>query len=173
MKKVIQLVLMLIAIVFSFNCQAQNPQMNRLSLESGSVIGGVVGVSYERRIIKKLAVFGGISVLNNSIDEPFGFGLGIRLIPKEDIAGFILSLSYGTGGASVSVVGSDGRNFAKGIIILGGYRFNIKQIIDIDLGAGIQIFTEDDSKTPVPGSFISAGLSGVTIALNLGIGYHF
>lgn len=174
MKKSIQLLLILIAIVFSFDSLAQNPKMNRISLESGSVIGGLVGVSYERRIIKKLAVFGGISVLNNSNDEPFGFGLGIRLIPEDDIAGFILSLSYGTGALSISSFGTEGYDYIKGVILLGGYRFNIKQVIDIELGAGIEILVESENTMPAPGNIITVtGAKGVTFALNLGIGYHF
>ena len=141
----------------------------RISLESGSSIGGAAGIAYERRIIKKLAVFGGVSILTNSNDEPFGFGIGIRLIPKEDIAGFILSVSYGTGAASIE--DSEGRNYLKGFIFLAGYRFNIKQIIDIELGAGIQTFTEDSS--PIANTPFTVTLQSPVIALNLGIGYHF
>jgi hypothetical protein len=173
MKKVSHPFMLLFAVILSIKCYAQNPKMNRISLESGSVIGGVVGISYERRIIKKLAAFGGVSVLNNSNDEPFGFGLGIRLIPEDDIAGFILSLSYGTGALSISSFGTEGNDYIKGVILLGGYRFNIKQVIDIELGAGIQILAESKN-APTPGSFITVtGAEGVTFALNLGIGYHF
>ena len=77
-----------------------------------------------------------------------------------------MSLSYGTGGISVEY-GSEGKNYLKGFILLGGYRFNIKEIIDIELGVGYErtyekanvgIFTTD---------------TGQAIALNLGIGYHF
>ena len=167
MNIVITTILMLLAFGLGINCFAQNTKMNRISLESGSVIGGVVGIAYERRIIKQLAVFGGVSALIDSNDEPFGFGIGIRLIPKEDIAGFILSLSYGTGSLSVEGGGVEGRNYLKGFIILGGYRFNIKEIIDIELGVG---YERTNEKANV--GILTTG-TGQAIALNLGIGYHF
>lgn len=158
---------MLFAFVISINCLSQNLKMNRISLEWGSAIGSaVVGVAYERLLVKKLAVFGGVSILPNSIDEPFGFGFGIRLVPLENNAGFITSLSFGTGTISM---GSDqeGFDYSKGITLLIGYRFMIKQIVDIDLGLGVEYITEH----PTSGS-ISVVNKWVPAA-NIGIGYHF
>ena len=172
MKNLIQLLLILIATVFSFNSLAQKPKMNRISLESGSGIGGVVGVSYERRIVKKLAVFGGVSILPNSIDEPFGYAFGIRLVPKENNAGFVTSISFGTGTVSI---GSDqaGYDYSKGISLLIGYRFMIKQIVDIELGIGVEYITEHPSSgisnTPISITVVNDWV----IAANLAIGYHF
>ncbi len=167
MIKVSRLLIIVFVVVFSINCQSQNPKINRISLEWGSAIGSrVVGVAYERVIFKKLAVFGGVSILPNSIDEPFGFGFGIRLVPLENKAGFITSLSFGTGTVSI---GSDqeGFDYSKGITLLIGYRFMIKQIVDIDLGLGVEYITE----------YPSSGFFTVTnkwvLAANIGIGYHF
>ena len=170
MKKASQLFIMLFAFVISINCLSQNLKMNRISLETGSAIGSaVVGIAYERVLVKKLAVFGGVSILANSNDEPFGYGFGIRLVPKENNAGFVTSLSFGTG---TLAIGSDleGYDYSKGISLLIGYRFMIKQIVDIDLGIGVEYITEHPSSTS---SFSITAVNDWIPALNLGIGYHF
>ena len=166
MKKLLCSILIAIPFVFGYDGQAQNLKMNRISLESGSAIGGIFGIAYERRLVKKLAVFGGVSILQDSNDEPFGYAIGIRLIPKDNDGGFITSLSFGTGTLSV---GSDqtGRDYSKGITLLVGYRFMIKQIVAIDLGVGVEYITEKPSD-----GFITVTNDWI-FALNLGIGYHF
>ena len=166
MKKLLWSILIVIPFVSSYDGHAQNLKMNRISLESGSAIGGLVGIAYERRLVKKLAVFGGVSILKNPNDVPFGYAFGVRLIPKDNDGGFITSLSFGTG---ISSVGSEqaGYDYAKGITLLVGYRFVIKQIIDIDLGIGAEYITEKPSD-----GFITVTNDWI-FAANLGIGYHF
>lgn len=140
----------------------KNDYKNSAFLGVGSTVGGAPGIGYERVIIPKTSIILAVSYIGQTIDEKFGYGLGVRY-SFVNIKSY-LELIYGTG-SHYETGGTLGfsKNYLQGVSFLFGYKIYLMQHFSLDLELGGRYVLEEMHTSFTP----------ISYALGINLSYNF